>query len=207
MNAELATELIKLIPSILWILFVAVLIAVLYKPIRYEMLPRLSGFKAFGVETTFVIEELNKAVEKRSVQVSENDRSQVFKRVRRISPILQGSQILWVDDNPDNNLYERRILRSFGIFVDLARSTDEALTMLTQTKYDVIISDMNREGIEDEGLRFLNKTIQRGLHRYTIFYAARFDPSKGIPPYAFGMTNRPDHLIHYILDALEREKC
>jgi len=206
MSPEVTVELIKLIPSVLWILFVAISVAVFYKPIRRELLPRMSGFKAFGVEATFTREELDRAIEKQAAQVSENDRSQVLRRAQRVIPVLQGAQILWVDDNPDNNIYERRILRSLGVFVDLARSTGEALSMLQQTTYDAVISDMARGGVPDEGLKFLTEMRKRGLYRWTIFYVGRVDWERGTPPYAFGITNRPDHLLHYVLDVLERER-
>ena len=39
-----------------------------------------------------------------------------------------------------------------------------------------------------------------------IFYIGIFDPKLGIPGGAFGITNRPDELLHLVLDALERKK-
>jgi len=39
-----------------------------------------------------------------------------------------------------------------------------------------------------------------------IFYIGYPDPSKGVPPHAFGITHRPDELLHLIMDALERVK-
>jgi CheY-like chemotaxis protein len=206
MTPEIVVELLKLIPSVLWVVLVAVLIAAFYRPIRQELIPRMSGLKAFGVEATFIKDELDKAVEKSASQVSDSDRIQVLRRAHRLASVLQGAQILWVDDNPDNNIYVRRILYSLGIFVDLARTTEEGLSMLIQTNYDAVISDMGRDGIPDEGLRFLNEMVRHGLYRWTIFFTARYDPARGVPPYAFGITNRVDHLLHLVMDALERER-
>lgn len=206
MTREIVVELVELIPSVLWILFATALVVVFYRPIRRELIPRISGFKAFGVEATFVREQLDQAVAKQAVQVSENDRSQVLRRARMVARVLQGAQVLWVDDNPDYNLYERRVLRSFGVFVDLARSTSEALAMVEQTSYDAVISDVERDGIGDEGIRFLAEMVKRRIYRWAILYAGSFDRSRGIPPYAFGMTDRPDHLLHYVMDILERER-
>jgi hypothetical protein len=39
-----------------------------------------------------------------------------------------------------------------------------------------------------------------------IFYVGEFDPGRGLPPFAFGLTNRPDELLHLILDVLARRK-
>ena len=35
--------------------------------------------------------------------------------------------MLWVDDRPENNLYERRALEALGIHIDLANDSQEAL--------------------------------------------------------------------------------
>lgn len=206
MRSELMVELVRLIPSVLWILFVAILIGIFYRPIRYELLPRMSGFSAFGVEVTLIREELDRAIEDQEVQVSKNDRVQVLRRAQRVASVLRGAQVLWVDDNPDNNNYERGVLQSLGIVVDLARSTDKALAMLRSKKYDAVISDMERDGVEDEGQRFVSKMLEQELYRWTTFYVAGFDPSRGVPSYVHGMTNRPDHLLHNVMDILERER-
>ncbi|MFL6354136.1 MAG: hypothetical protein ACJ74Z_20105, partial [Bryobacteraceae bacterium] len=40
-------------------------------------------------------------------------------------------EILWVDDRPDNNVYERRAFEPLGITFTLATSTDQALELLS----------------------------------------------------------------------------
>lgn len=136
-----------------------------------------------------------------------------FDRAKRIADVLQGAHILWVDDHPENNIAERKILDSFGMSVDIARSTNEAILKLTQEKsdtgqrYDVIISDMGRGLKRDEGKQFLTR-IRRD-HKIdvpVIYYVGKYNPKDGVPPYAFGMTNRPEQLLLYIMDALERQR-
>jgi CheY-like chemotaxis protein len=206
MAADIAVELVRLIPTVLWIGFVLALLFLLRKPIRDELLPRLGGVKAFGVELTFLKESLQQAANKQAVTISENDRSQVMRRAQRIIDVLRGARVLWVDDNPENNHFELRSLQSLGIDVEIARSTNDALALLSAGQYDAVISDMKREGVPDEGIRFLNELRNRGIYTWTVFYAGAFDPSRGTPPHAFGMTNRPDHLLHYVMDILERER-
>jgi hypothetical protein len=63
---------------------------------------------------------------------------------------------------------------------------------------------MKRGDVEDEGQHFLNETVRRGIHRPTIFTVGRFQPELGVPPYAFGITNRVDDLLNLVFDALER---
>ncbi len=130
----------------------------------------------------------------------------MLRRAERVAPVLRAAQILWVDDHPEYNLHERRILRELGVFVDLARSTDEALSMLRHTSYDMVISDMERAGASDEGVLLLSKMKLLDLYRPMVFYTSFVDESRGTPPYAFGITTRPDHLLHYIMHILERER-
>jgi CheY-like chemotaxis protein len=157
-------------------------------------------------DTAPIRRDLDEAVGKQAAKVSENDRSQVLRRAQYAAQLLQGAQLLWVDDNPDNNIHERRIFRSLGIFVDLARSTQEAIGMLQHTKYDVIISDLARGDIKDAGLQFLEEISKRNLYRWTILYTSPRAAARGLPAKAFAITARPDHLLHYVIDAIERER-
>jgi PleD family two-component response regulator len=52
--------------------------------------------------------------------------------------------VLWVDDRPSNNIFERQSLEALGVSFVLAISTDEALSKVAKQKFDVIISDMGR---------------------------------------------------------------
>jgi len=130
----------------------------------------------------------------------------VLRRADMVAPILQGAQILWVDDNPGNNILERMTLKSMGIDVDLAISTNEALLMLAVNNYDAVISDMERQGSSNAGLQLLCRMRERGLFTQVVFYIGRVDRDRGTPPGAFGITSYPDDLMHYVLDILERER-
>jgi CheY-like chemotaxis protein len=70
-------------------------------------------------------------------------------------------KILWVDDHPDNNVYERMALETVGVIFTLAHSTREALDHLKQKQFSAIISDMERHGKDTEGLVLLDE-IRRG---------------------------------------------
>lgn len=113
---------------------------------------------------------LDKAISKQAPSVTETERTRVLRRASFAAEVLRGAQILWVDDHPSNNLNERQILRAYGVFIDLARSSEEALAMLEETRYDQIVSDMGRQGIKDEGLRFLEETQHSKHMRPLIFY-------------------------------------
>jgi len=206
MTPEVIIEIIKIIPSTLWFVFVAILVARLYKPIKAELLPRLGQLKVYGIEATFIRESLDRAVEKQETKIDAEAKSKVERRLHRDIPLLRRMRILWVDDNPRHNAYVVRMLRSIGARVDITTSTEQALSMLSQENYDMVISDIARDGVPDEGLRFLTKMRRQGLYRPIVFYAGAIDWERGTPPYAFGITNRVDHLLHYVMDIAEREK-
>ena len=223
----MTSEFVKLVTSILWFGFAVSALCLFYKTIRDKLLPNLTSFSAMGVELSFVKESMDNAVkagmehdaslelaEKSSqwkIAVSQGDKERALNRVKQHLKILRDAQILWVDDHPENNLNERRMFRQLKTEIDIARNTKEALDMLKGGKYDLVISDMARdnEAPDDSktaGLRFLKKFRETGKTTPVIFYIGVDDPEKGVPAQAFGITNRPDALLHLTLDALERTR-
>ena len=59
------------------------------------------------------------------------------------------------------------ILRNVEMRVDVARTTHEALVNISLRFYDVVISDMERDGVRDEGQRFLCEAVKLGINRPT----------------------------------------
>lgn len=205
MDTNIKIELIKILPSLIWAIISIILIAIFYKPIRYELVPRITQLKLFGVEATFIKSELDKAAEKFPVG-TEASRSQVARRAQRIASIIKGAHILLVDDAPVKMHVVISILKSLDVDVDIAVSTDEALSVMEKNYYDVVISDMRRGDVGDEGLRFLKETVRLDYNRPTIFAVAQYEPERGVPAYAFGITNRLDEVINLVFDVLERER-
>ena len=78
--------------------------------------------------------------------------------------------------------------------------------MLRNDDYDLILSDMARDDKAMAGLEFLEQCRKESKSIPVIFYIGVLDPTKGVPPQAFGITNRPDELLHLTLDVLERKK-
>jgi CheY-like chemotaxis protein len=67
--------------------------------------------------------------------------------------------LLWVDDNPDNNLFEVGELMEAGFVVTQVRSTAEALSRLQEGNFDLVVTDMGRKEhgrrVDDAGLRLI----------------------------------------------------
>jgi hypothetical protein len=70
----------------------------------------------------------------------------------------------------------------------------------------MILSDMERKGDHKAGVQLISAMRQQRLARPIVFYTSYVDESRGIPAHAFGITARPDYLIHYVIDILERER-
>jgi len=129
-----------------------------------------------------------------------------IRRARLVAQVLEGARVLWVDDNPASVEHESQALSSFGVSSEFAESTEGALAALRRSRFDVVVSDIAREGIFDEGLRLPNLMADRSDRPAIVFYVSALDRSRGIPAGAFGITKRPDELIHLILDVLERQR-
>jgi CheY-like chemotaxis protein len=68
---------------------------------------------------------------------------------------VAGANVLWVDDNPSNNIYARKALEALGIHFTLSTSTNDALKNIRLDYYKVIISDMNRPPDKQAGFTLL----------------------------------------------------
>lgn len=100
------------------------------------------------------------------------------------------------------------MFRQLRVGTQTAESTQKALDLLKNRHFDLVISDMARGDNDTAGLNFLRQMREANETIPVIFYVGSVDPAaKGVPPQAFGITNRPDELLHLTLDALERRKC
>ena len=88
---------------------------------------------------------------------------------------LQGTHVLWVDDIPANNLYERRAMEVLGIEVSTSPDTDDALRQLAQGNVDLIISDMGRPSGKWAGLALLDVVKKHFPSMPFVIYTASND--------------------------------
>lgn len=117
------------------------------------------------------------------------------------------SRILWVDDRPENNVYERQAFESQGIEFSLALSTNEALEILDSNKYAAIISDMGRKEGPQEGYVLLEKIRKSGDKTPFFIYAGSNLPEhkkmareKG----AQGSTNQAQELYSMVMNMINK---
>ena len=118
---------------------------------------------------------------------------------------LTGKNILWVDDKPENNLYERQALEAFGIRIIFSHSTEDALKQLSSRKFDLVISDLSRSGDRSAGFTLLEQKNERSDRTPYILYTARSNPQDvqaALQKGANGLTNNPQELFRLALDLM-----
>jgi DNA-binding response OmpR family regulator len=84
-------------------------------------------------------------------------------------------RVLWVDDHPQNNIYEKQFFEARRIAVHTTRTSADALRLLSMYDYDIVISDMGRGEDRLAGLKLVEQ--MRALEDETplIIYTVRPD--------------------------------
>lgn len=116
-------------------------------------------------------------------------------------------RILWVDDRPNNNIYERQTFEALGFKFTLALSTDEALENLSSSRFGAIISDMGRREGPREGYRLLEAVRAFDNTTPYFIYAGSRAPEHirdAVARGAQGCTNIANELIDMVVSTLER---
>ncbi len=113
--------------------------------------------------------------------------------------------ILWVDDRPDNNVWERRALEAYGVRFELATDTAQALTALRDRQFAAIISDMGRPGDRQAGYTLLERVRAEGKDVPYVIYAGSRAPERvreAKARGALGATNDPEELVEMVVEAV-----
>ncbi|MGH2354539.1 MAG: response regulator [Chloroflexota bacterium] len=121
---------------------------------------------------------------------------------------LAGASVLWVDDRPENNTYERRALEALGLAITLSRSTDDALEKLPAGRFDVVITDMGRPGDRQAGYTLLEALRRAGSRVPVIIYSSSGTPEERAQARqrgAFGRASGPQDLIQLVVSAIQAE--
>lgn len=145
----------------------------------------------------------NKPVPERETETAERISELITPNASRQ---LAGATVLWVDDRPENNMYERQALEQLGIRFTLSTSTEDALEKLQYGNYTVIISDMGRPPDKQAGYTFLEEIRKRGVTIPFIIYAGSRSTEHTAETRrrgGLGTTNMPTELFEMIVDAIK----
>ena len=135
---------------------------------------------------------------KEAVQVVGGVSSKVIRQI-------EGVKVLWVDDNPDNNNYERQALEALGVQFMISTSTEDAINKVKNHKFGAIISDMGRRHDPRAGYTLLEKLRASGDRTPFIIYSRSRSPENQAEARrrgAVGCTNRATELFEMVLSAL-----
>lgn len=112
----------------------------------------------------------------------ESDLSKIVELVQEAAPQKaypsgrSRNHVLWVDDRPENNVYERQAFEAIGLRFSLALSTREALEAMKRQQFAAVISDMGRKEGPREGYALLDTMRTNGNHTPLFFYASSNAP-------------------------------
>lgn len=114
-------------------------------------------------------------------------------------------EILWVDDRPENNVYERNTLEQYGLVFTLALSTQQALHCMKHNEFALIISDMGRKEGKHEGYVLLDAIRKNNKKIPFIIYAGSKKQehiNETLKKGGQGCTNSPGELIDLVIKNL-----
>lgn len=110
-------------------------------------------------------------------------------------------RVLWVDDNPSNNMIEKRMLERHQVAVYTVTNTEEALLLLSMYNYHAVISDMGRHGDSLAGLKLLQIMREQGIQTPFVLYTllASNQQSEIVAEYGGqAVATRSDELFKYV---------
>jgi DNA-binding NtrC family response regulator len=114
-------------------------------------------------------------------------------------------EVLWVDDNPNNNVYVRNAMAAVGIRFVLSETTTDALEKLSERNFGAVISDMGRREGPREGYVLLDAMRSRRDETPLFFYAGSNAPEHKQETYRHGgqgCTNDGQELFEMVTNAV-----
>jgi DNA-binding response OmpR family regulator len=102
------------------------------------------------------------------------------KQFRKTPPVIGDApdavaRVLWVDDHPENNIYEKQFFETHRIAVHPVSSSTDALKLLAMYEYDLVISDMGRGEDRLAGARLVEQMRANGDRTPAVIYTVRAD--------------------------------
>ena len=216
---QLASTLVTLVTAFIWPAALVVCLLIFREPLG-NFLDNLSelNLKAAGVEASAkrgqvaaaavaaaeVSRDREAGAEGAGTQPDVDDIVDVLPGRRALRKI-DGSRVLWVDDHPQNNRYERQALEALGVRIDLSTSTDSALEMAAEAPYQMIISDMSRPPDNRAGYTLLDALRRQHMDVPVVLYtgtAKAADVAQARARGAVGQTASPRELIAIVTRTL-----
>ena len=149
--------------------------------------------------------ELEESELRKNFFLSESQKTRLLQRMANIKERNLALKALWIDDNEPCLLSEQRLISALNVHIDCVHDSYAAEMALKNASYDFIISDLIRNGNTHAGHEFIVKMRSQNIIVPTILYITKLDITRGVPPFIFGITNRPTELLHLVMDIIERK--
>ena len=167
------------------------------------------------LKTAKVTTSLGAATAEAQQAIADTDINKIVELIRAAEPVQAEyseewrNKILWVDDRPMNNNFERQAFEAMGLEFTLVLTTDEAFKKLSQNKFATIISDMGRVEGPREGYALLDKLRKKGDQTPLFFYAGSNESEHKLETSEHdgqGCTNNPQELFEMVIKAVIRKQ-
>ena len=113
---------------------------------------------------------------------------------------IRAARVLWVDDHPENNIYENVMLSALGLAITQVTSSEAAKSLLEQDGFDLLITDLTRGHDERGGIKLLEDLSDRSIPTivYTLMLDTRIEEATHFG--ARSVTKTPAGLMQAVLD-------
>jgi CheY-like chemotaxis protein len=183
MTDEQKYELYKQVIKWGGIAIICSVVLVLFKPSLSSLIDRAEEVKVTaGKDFELAIKagiNIAQAEVRRSGKVlSESDVTTIAEDAQKVDvEKLSEKTILWVDDNPTNNIHEINAFKQLGIDVISVGSGDEAVQIIKNQSVDVIVSDFKRANDPRyAGYGLLHELKNLGKHIPYVIYSVSTTP-------------------------------
>jgi CheY-like chemotaxis protein len=200
-------DVIPIIPSIAWVVVVAVAIYVFHEPL-VTFLTKATSVRIGDVEVRIDASTRSFPASLRPDSSSPEVR-RIAKRWQQIPERAQAYRLLVAHDVLSEAKYLQAALSELGFVAEIGLCPTEIEEMLRRHPYDVVLSDVSwsacpGEASENNGIPFLARMHEQGLSRPTVFFVQKYRPELGTPAFATGITDDWYDALNYIVDILAR---
>lgn len=201
-------DLLRAITGLLWLVAVVVAGVVLFKAIAPAIPGLLANVESLslGSEWAHVEVKFRELTEPSSDPrvLKEAELKPLQARAKQVAPKIEGKRILWVDEHfPSANEKEIAVLTGLGFTIDTVTKTDTALAELDKRGYDLLITNMLRDGDNFAGVKLLDKMCATHIYVPGIIYTWGFDTATGVPLNAVGVAFTRARMFQLIFDIAE----
>jgi CheY-like chemotaxis protein len=209
LTAPLATDWVELLLGPIWSAIVALIALALVVAFR-RPLGRLlwklgvTRINLLGVDVEWIVDQTADAYRHRQLPVPAIPHLRAFGILSaRLAPLVKNHRLLWVDDNPQGNNTEARLLRRLGVEIEGATDTRQALDSIagSPAPFDLVISDWDRGG-GDDALDLVRQMRSQNIEIPVVVYAGMVDAYRRAKAADLGISavvREPDALLSHVL--------